>query len=125
MLYLEDGYEVDVEDHVLTARPANRTGIAAETHLEISQAPNMSTDEAEQMIKGKCEDANYTHRENQAADDGLHYADNSGAHPALVDYYILENGKGGALIVEIRVPPEAAEGHGARLRQSLDTLEVF
>ena len=116
---------MDVEDHVLTARPANRTGIAAETHLEISQAPNMSTDEAEQMIKGKCEDANYTHRENQAADDGLHYADNSGAHPALVDYYILENGKGGALIVEIRVPPEAAEGHGARLRQSLDTLEVF
>ena len=72
VLYLEDGYEVDVENHVLTARPANRTGIAAETYLEISQAPNMSADEA-----------------------------------------------------EIRVPPEAAEGHGARLRQSLDTLEVF
>lgn len=72
VLYLEDGYEVDVGNHVLTARPGNQTGIAAETHLKISQAPNMSADEA-----------------------------------------------------EIRVPPEAAEGHGARLRQSLDTLEVF
>ena len=125
VLYLEDGYEVDVEDHVLTARPANRTGIAAETHLKISQAPNMSADEATQMIKGKCEDANYTQQANQDADDGLHYADNSGAAPALVDYYIIDNGKGGALIAEIRVPPEAAEGHGARLRQSLDSLEVF
>lgn len=125
VLYLEDGYEVDVENHVLTARPANRTGIAAETYLEISQAPNMSADEAEQMIKGKCADANYTQRENQDAADGLHYADNSGAAPALVGYYILDNGKGGALIAEIRVPPEAAEGHGARLRQSLDTLEIF
>lgn len=114
-----------MEDHVLTARPANRTGIAAETHLKISQAPNMSADEAEQMIKGKCADANYTQRENQDADDGLHYADSTGAAPALVDYYIIDNGKGGVLIAEIRTPLESAEGHGARLRQSLDTLEVF
>lgn len=125
VLYLEGGYEVDVENHVLTALPGNRTGIAAETRLKISQAPNMSADEAEQMIKGKCADANYTQRENQAADDGLHYADNSGAAPTLVDYYIIDNGKGGVLIAEIRTPLESAEGHGARLRQSLDTLEVF
>lgn len=125
VLYLEDGYEVDVENHVLTARPANRTGIAAETHLEISQAPNMNADEAEQLVKSQCADANYTQQANQDADDGLHYTDNSGAAPALVDYYIIGSGKGGALIAEIRVPPEAAEGHGARLRQSLDTLEVF
>lgn len=125
MLYLEDGYEVDVENHVLTARPGNRTGIAAEAHLKISQAPNMSADEAEQLVKSQCAEANYTQRENQAAADGLHYADSTGTAPALVDYYIIDNGKGGALIAEIRVPPEAAEGHGARLRQSLDTLEIF
>ena len=125
VLYLEDGYEVDVENHVLTALPGNRTGIAAETRLKISQAPNMSADEAAQLVKSQCEEASYTQRENQAAADGLHYADSTGTAPALVDYYIIDNGKGGALIAEIRVPPEAAEGHGARLRQSLDTLEVF
>ena len=120
------------EEIASVAEAAGQLGIQKDALLDFTEvmtmlgtATNMSADEAAQLVKSQCAEANYTQRENQAAADGLHYADSTGTAPALVDYYIIDNGKGGALIAEIRVPPEAAEGHGARLRQSLDTLEVF
>lgn len=85
----------------------------------------MSADEAEQMIKGKCADANYTHRAEQNADDGLHYTDNEGPQPNVIDYYIMDNGKSGVFITEIKVPLDAVEGHGARLHQSINTFKIF
>ena len=53
----------------------------------------MSADEAEQLVESQCADANYTHRAEQNADDGLHYTDNEGPQPNVIDYYIMDNGK--------------------------------
>ena len=125
VIYLEEGYEVDVQNYVLTAHPGNQTGSVSETYLEISQVSHITTNEAVQLVKGKCADANYTHRAEQNADDGLHYTDNEGPQPNVIDYYIMDNGKSGVFITEIKVPLDAVEGHGARLHQSINTFKIF
>ena len=125
VLYLEEGYEVDVKNHVLTARPGGHTGSVSETCLKISQVSNMTANEATQRVKSKCEDANYMRRAEPAPDDGMHYTDNKGPQPSAIDYYIIDNGKNGAFIIELRMPLDAVEGHGARLRQSISTFKIF
>ena len=64
-------------------------------------------------------------RAEQTADDGMHYTDNEGPQPSALDYYIMDNGKSGVFITEIRLPLDAIEGHGARLHQSIDTFKIF
>lgn len=45
--------------------------------------------------------------------------------PNVIDYYIMDNGKSGVFITEIKVPLDAVEGHGARLHQSINTFKIF
>lgn len=101
-----------------------------EVYMEISQDPNSSAEELapnlEQELKKDFSKVDPVRRVSEPVESLYIHAIDGGskADDPIVDYYLVDNGRGGTFIIKLKYFLEAAEGHGARFRNMLKDFTI-
>ena len=131
VIYIEDSYQVEQQGHVLRASFDSDFQVDVPLpFMEIKQVPNIGVEEVWNDIFNEIDldRIDYVHDAQPEADFPYYVIERyDGAEwDSLVSFtYLKDNTRGGVFVITTQHSLEATEGHGARFRNYVRSLEIL